>query len=800
MRRTGWLTSKVHVTFILGVPLVLVAISFLGPSFTEARRDPFTPDESATRSAPKDVQSRRSAVSYASGAVEPLSIAEVTQPPPQFRLEIVAPDGMPASGAQVVIHRDGSIVASAIANEQGVAICEAHDGCADATVALCGYPAHTRHLDVLVGTTRIQLPPGTAICGRVAVNGGAPLEPITLTFGRVDAWHIPPSVSDGVDAACTTDPTGRFCLGGLPRGSLWRMRPLSTQRITAVTHQGQQVSVLAAPADDIEVAVTPAVMISGVVASAAGEPVGTSECQVEWRTGSDCLSSRVVITDSHGQFSFQAWDSPTRSHPTARIEIVATDRQGLSSSKVVLPTVPASDQNIGTIVIGEGRLVSFVVRDCEGTPIEGAVARVDKTLSPVRTDSSGIGLIRLNDRDDAFYVGELRFEVAQVDAPIGASEPIAVTLYPAATLRVRLLPSGALPPGLSVVVVAEGRAFTEYAPNDLLQLHSGASPIIRSELSADKVYVELRPNAGGCAVLAGLRPHYKVAVTALTSVGGAVADAHVITEAGHDTECDVILSQPPCRLTGMVTDARLLPVAGAVVSLHSAAASEVGDVIGSRHSLMAATDAQGQFSFRLLGDDLVVCVRAQGYVPCDRRITVHTDSHISMQLQRGRSVSITVRQDAVGAVEHLGVEAVLGSQARASATEVAPGNYVFDALPQDSELGVRFEWAERPWCYRLTPGSDATLVLPRLGRLSVACPVVRSPDVYLIRATSLADETAYLRILEGGGTSPCNMVEFPPMPPGDYALSITTPDEGYVRSMIIAINSGQLTHIASGPR
>jgi hypothetical protein len=523
-------------------------------------------------------------------------------------IELLHADGAPASGACVVLAREGRVLDVDRTDVAGRARLDAFGDPADLFVTGAMHAPHRERLETPSGERQIVLPAGASISGRFTVQGLRPEQPIAVELaskaGAPVFNALPPAVRAavrrslpgfgdvGLQAPQLTDPDGQFRFSGLPSGLACR---LDVSRRYRYAEGGAPD--LVAPVNGLVLDLLPAVLVTGRVVMRQGGPA-VPEASIELSGGRAAGTSLKVEADQGGRFAFNAEDFTLG----GRLEI--SHPQGLGWRELeVDPVDPQVGRDLGDIELEAVRGVPFLAVDANGSPIAGAVAMAAGARSPP-TGPDGTGLLpNLPTSVTSMTVWAHRFDPSEVVVPAEVREPLRVLLFPCPALDVFVTGPGGRPAeGAHVEISANEPLFghpatlrsggASFLPDgivfDLGATNPSSGRLSRSKESGEVVAGSMGARVGvsGTVSFSDIRPGVPFTVSVRDTIGYVVWGPFELSlGAGERRRLDAAVAVMARALQVVVTDVRGEPVTDAYVTVTPA-----GQTGGRRQR----TDASGE--------------------------------------------------------------------------------------------------------------------------------------------------------------------------------------------------------------
>ncbi|MCB9896564.1 MAG: hypothetical protein H6825_01045 [Planctomycetes bacterium] len=332
------------------------------------------------------------------------------------------------------------------------------------------------------GEHDVELETGARLSGRITLDGRAPGRPFAFQLSPAgEGWpgdfrFRPPGDFDSWPRnPLLTDADGRFAVDGLPDDWTGELRPSGSLCELAPDTDAH----VAAGQRDVLVAFVTRACVSGRVVDAERRGVPACPLDVTDEEGkprapgadphisSAGSRSTTIVTDAEGRFRipFQIGDKQLTLHAEH-----ALGRLDWSGG----PFPYGVPVDLGDLPLVAARDVTISVRDPDGRPVRGAVARRlgNRVWSPP-TDAEGQGLLRaVGEGDRAFEVVALHHERGEFEFPAPDEDAhVDVVLQPSAWLTIDLdLLEGVDRRLLDVRIVCDGEVQREpdLAPLDAL--------------------------------------------------------------------------------------------------------------------------------------------------------------------------------------------------------------------------------------------------------------------------------------------------------------------------------------------
>ena len=623
----------------------------------------------------------------------------------------------------------------------------------------------------------IEVPAGVSISGRVELDGHAPGEPVEFQmYGGpyLDAFH-PTFVSS---------PAGDFEIRGLEKGSEWRFRAgdaaWQVESVTVGTADGEVI----APASGVLIKVKRFPAVRGrVVVGESRQPVPEATCVFE-TIGATGSMSQTRKADAGGRFAF-AVQKTLHEKVVLRNKLTVHGPNRVGSKVVTLEPPPDRDVDLGDLEVPAGRTLHYLVRDPAGVPIEGALARSEQIVNPsTRTDRKGLGTIVVEPDQRSFWVGALKYEVAEVALPDHVPDPIPVVLQPCSGLEVRIATSSGTPlDALKVKLTSEvERPFrneTDPTGNDVLYAAAGATDDFEGSWSPEGSSFTFPIPADGRVLVPGLKPGVAVTLAAVDRLDHVHASAAVTLAPGEWKTIELRVTKPSRSLKGRVRDAAGKPIETAYARI-----AQDAEAAGRRGAcglqFGATTDEEGRFTIAGVFERTVhLAVEKEGYaLLVQRDLALPPDgAELDLRLVAGCRIDVKVVDSAGTPLGDLDVTAEVGGEITAQASERERGSYSFTDLPCDrvATISVRSSWSrESKRTVQVKDGHFETVILPSPGKIVVDYSEIGdAPYLLELRADGEAKEPVTLIIETGPSTAP-RVYDAGPVRDGIYQATLKT--------------------------
>jgi hypothetical protein len=358
----------------------------------------------------------------------------------------------------------------------------------------------------------------------------------------------------------------------------------------------------------------------------------------------------VRSADAQGRFDV-AFPGP-RAHVLA-LAVAGPDGRG--EREVELPESVPRRWDAGDVAIGRTRRVEFVVTGPDGAPVEAAVAFAESASSSpsVASDGDGRGSALLPLTGCRVRVAAPGFEVAVVQVPAGASDPVHVDLVPGAQLVVTT-PSAQ--GAMAIRVESDTAMFTgpDGRFDDALAAAQSPFPHECSYGAGGRTIAVFSCGSGDPLAIDGLREHVRLRVSLVDALGFAAASAETELRAKERRAVELKPAREPRTVRGRVVLPGGGPAAGAAVRLAAGGADAEGVPVD------LVSDADGGFALEgVCADDVRALVQLAGAAPAVSLLTpAREESEAVVELAPGRSVRVFVADESGRAVEDASVDAL----------------------------------------------------------------------------------------------------------------------------------------------
>ncbi|MFH0946934.1 MAG: carboxypeptidase-like regulatory domain-containing protein, partial [Planctomycetota bacterium] len=213
------------------------------------------------------------------------------------------------------------------------------------------------------GQVKVSLLRATSIAGVARTSDGSPAAGVAVIVGGA------PRESRG-DRQVLADEQGRFSLGGLWPGQAYELFAAGGRERLAPSEKQTIVTSETGSPVEVEVLLEPGAALAGLVVDAAGEPVPFAQVTANGLSGRVWqLLERTpaLFADSEGRFRFQGL-------PAETIQLAARRGEEVSGPEEV--TLLAGEEVQVTLPLAQGLLLSGVVVDPDGLPVEDATVSV----------------------------------------------------------------------------------------------------------------------------------------------------------------------------------------------------------------------------------------------------------------------------------------------------------------------------------------------------------------------------------------------------------------------------------------
>jgi RNA polymerase sigma-70 factor (ECF subfamily) len=697
-------------------------------------------------------------------------------------VEVVA-----AGNARVILYQDETVIGSGTTDDLGRVLLTGRDSAAQALIARASAFLVTRPVASAVGKQRIDLAKGTAISGRVEVDGRAAPQGLAISFFRESAepLTVPKTVlaalGDWPFFRSTTDASGRFEFAGLQPGSDWRLAidDLSYEMLE-VTDGREKLVRVSAPASDLVIRLHRFRNVRGrVISGKTGAPLPRAHVHYPQPHEPGVTGWPAEECDAEGRFSV-----PIRLAPGSSELVLKFTRPERVGERVVrLAPVPEGDHDLGDVELAELRVLEYVVRDTDGIPIPGAFASLENSVVEAsRTDDRGRGRITVGEGVDSFRIGALKHEIAEVKVPsVDQTGPVDITLTKNSGLEIQVVSTdGIIPSGLFVRVTASRlRAPNRFNTMDFILRKVGGSSYTRGRRFEDATRGRVESETfelddRGRVILPGLLPDTKFSVEVVDRLESVLANAPVVTRPHSWESVTLEVSSLPRKIRGVVTDG-----AGNVVENASVILVTDKATLRPLAGFSVFTDTSGRFELPPVHSTRVdLAATKDGHVPAvlDRIEVPSGGADLTIPLRVGRELFVLVAFDdglPVRRLEGHALEARAGDGPVLRAKEKSEGRYRFVVPDEKLDVKVQFnQWTFEKTHDFTTGGNELKFVVPAPGGVRVDWEAPGESPPFIVRLRSVSDPKLSIPARTRRGDEARGQVEFTEILPGEYAVML----------------------------
>ncbi len=407
--------------------------------------------------ADRQAVAQRSAEAIESPSLDETSMASKDSTTQRFevdanRLEVLVLDAAnaPVVASSIVLFRGQEVLGDSQTDSRGIAKFAAGSGTAEYALLPPDWDLLYGELELSAGRRTLSLPDGSIIAGSVSIDGGAPPEPLELSWIRTrleGAVHsVPMSVMerlDGHDAKvlaprAITDASGAFVFRGLPPKAAGSIRWSGPYLIEGAhnEHDGRRVNV-PEPKSDLVLRLVTGLSLRLRVVDPTGAPLPKASVAVKRETKTANSSNSTTTGDHTGVdgrvervFSPQPFDLLT-------VTVAEEDGGGSNAFEFHAPRVMHGVWDLGDLATLGTREVAVLVQDALGRPIPSAQAYPwpePSQRSADRSDATGRVTIKVNQNDATIAVEAFEYQSARFPVPAEAREIVA-TLNGVCTLE-----------------------------------------------------------------------------------------------------------------------------------------------------------------------------------------------------------------------------------------------------------------------------------------------------------------------------------------------------------------------------
>ncbi len=356
--------------------------------------------------------------------------------------------------ANLVLFNDKNVFGQAFTDAQGRATFAATEGAAEYALRVPGWYVLRGEIELSAGRRTISLPEGSIVAGSVSIDGGAPLDPIELSWikssQRGGPAVLPAEILRALDAQgskppvrplnphATTDAGGMFAFRGLPPeagGALQWSGPYLIEGAHN-EHDGRRVNV-PAPKSDLVLRLVSGLSLRLRVVNPLGAALPTASVYLKRETKTANSSNSTTTGDHAGPDGRMVKVLSQEPFDRLTVTVAEADGGGSNAFEFTAPRVMHGVWDLGDLATLGTREVAVLVQDTLGRPIPSAQAYPwpePSQRSEDRSDATGRVTIRVNQNDATIAVEAFEYQSARFLAPADASEIVA-TLNGVCTLE-----------------------------------------------------------------------------------------------------------------------------------------------------------------------------------------------------------------------------------------------------------------------------------------------------------------------------------------------------------------------------
>ena len=699
---------------------------------------------------------------------------DVEAPPPGPVYVLVDPEGNPVAGAELLLCRDGGVLARGVTDAEGHFTPEyEEEGEAKLLALATGWPAQVHEVSLEPETHAVSLHSGAVLSGLIVVNGGRPAEriPFVIVADGVlldfeeelgvpaDDLGVSRSLWKVVRTRAAED--GSFRFDGLPLGWSGDLVLPRDYRLTDPTKIQNELSPsrlhLDEAAENLRIEVTKELALRGrVVDLREGTLVPVPDVNVlavlEYaKPGAGQGYAPQTYTDPDGEFRFCLQDTSVR----GGYLYLRTFDDTLSRKVDLEPREVHEDWDLGDVLLVDPETTSTVrllVLDPANAPISGAVAGVDAT-SPISepTDSRGHTELRgVVPGGPPIVIYAVGYKVEKTAVPEEVPEDLVVNLEKGAGMELRFLTANEEPArGLQACFRASHHPIREgekFPTSILALLNSGCSTYRWIPVDEETGNLFLHTDREGRLIVNDLEPGVSLFLSVAARSGQLLLERDIAPLAPKEWRIvDIDLGEGPREFHGKLVDEAGNPVrrASIMVSLFP-----TGEKRGGSRNMSTGVEEDGSFTISGLYTPTVsFSVHAQGYVtlsikdyelPADERqvefrLESGHDVLVHIADEEGRPVPARVRVRLLGETQP--------SYVRAAESEL--GAYLLRDLPEE-EVTIHA---------RVHGVSYSRPHDPRIPELQIEVPVLGALEATIRNAAeSELDDNCHLWLFPQGGS------------------------------------------------
>ncbi len=379
--------------------------------------------------------------------------------PALLELRVLEAAGDPAAGLEVLVHREGELLAHVSTGPDGAVRLDPLEEAAEALVFAGGAVLVRDRLPVGPAVRELRLPGAGALTGQVLVDGQPPGEPVRLVFRSLRGeppWPLPApalralgfSPADSPVVGFETRTDGSFRLPGFApdwEGRFVRAGP------GLELEEGVEEPLPARADRFLRIRLRRRPALTGRVVAPEGEPA--ADAQVTWQfTCASGTAQGEVATDGEGRFRIPLSCGAVEK---GRLEIHAP---GAGFLALETGPVPPAGRDLGDLLLGPVRELEIIALDAEGRPLPGARAILGWRRSPPAGPDGRIRMVEVPAEAVSLEVHALAFQPRSLPLQPWPDGPLEAVLDRIPTLEVEVRgPGGEAVPGL-VLVLEAGQA------------------------------------------------------------------------------------------------------------------------------------------------------------------------------------------------------------------------------------------------------------------------------------------------------------------------------------------------------